>query len=138
MHTFFVETQQRSQFVDITEAVRQALLRSGVQTGVGVICSLHTTAAITINEAYDPNVVHDLLLYLDRTVPKDYPGFRHAEGNSDAHIKAALVGQSALVLVDQGELVLGRWQGIFFCEFDGPRQRTVAVQWLAEDSPPLV
>jgi secondary thiamine-phosphate synthase enzyme len=132
MDTFFVETQQRNQFVDITEAVRQSLAQNGLQNGIGVIYTMHTTSAITVNEAYDPEVVHDLLLYLEKVAPKDYPGFRHAEGNSDAHIKAGMLGSSVTVLVDKGQLVLGRWQGIFFCEFDGPRHRTVAVQWLAE------
>jgi secondary thiamine-phosphate synthase enzyme len=132
MDTFFVETEQRNQFVDITEAVRQSLARNALQNGIGVIYTLHTTSGITINEAYDPEVVTDLLLYLERAAPRDFPGLRHTERNSDAHIKASMLGSSVTVLVDKGQIVLGRWQGIFFCEFDGPRHRTVAVQWLAE------
>jgi secondary thiamine-phosphate synthase enzyme len=93
-----------------------------------VVYCPHTTAAITINENADPDVVHDVLLCYDRLVPHEQPGFRHAEGNSDSHIKATLVGPSVTVLVENGAPILGRWQGIFFCEFDGPRTRTVQVQ----------
>lgn len=128
MHTFDIETHQRSEFVDITDHVREALRRSGARQGSCIVYCPHTTAAITINENADPDVVHDMLLWLNRTIPKDQAGFRHNEGNSDSHIKASLVGSSATVLVDRGELILGRWQGIFFCEFDGPRTRRVHVQ----------
>jgi secondary thiamine-phosphate synthase enzyme len=129
MDTFTVQTQQRNEFVDITNQVRQSLQRSGLRDGSGVIYCPHTTASITINESYDPDVVHDMLLWLNRTVPHQQPGFRHGEGNSDSHIKASLVGSSATVIVEGGDLVLGRWQGIFFCEFDGPRTRSVHVKW---------
>jgi secondary thiamine-phosphate synthase enzyme len=129
MDTFTVQTQQRNEFVDITDQVRQSLQRSGLRDGSGVIYCPHTTASITINESYDPDVVHDILLWLNRTVPHQQPGFRHGEGNSDSHIKASLVGSSATVIVADGDLVLGRWQGIFFCEFDGPRTRSVHVKW---------
>ena len=93
----------------------------------------HTTAAITINENADPDVVHDILLALDEAVPRSDPRFRHAEGNSDAHIKASLVGSSLSVFVSGGHLVLGTWQGIYFCEFDGPRSRKVIVKTISED-----
>jgi secondary thiamine-phosphate synthase enzyme len=129
MDTFTLKTQQRNEFVDITDQVRQSLQRSGLRAGSGVIYCPHTTASITINESYDPDVVHDLLLWLNRAVPHKQPGFQHGEGNSDSHIKASLVGSSATVIVEGGNLVLGRWQGIFFCEFDGPRSRSVHVQW---------
>lgn len=130
MDTFYVETQQRCQFVNITEAVRQSLSRSGLRQGIGVVYCPHTTAGLTINEAYDPDVAHDILLYLDQHVPRDLPGFRHIEKNSDAHIKASLFGSSVTLLVQEGDIVLGRWQGIFFCEFDGPRQRMLQIKWL--------
>lgn len=130
MDTFFVETHQRAEMIEITEAVRQSLARSEITHGQGVIYCPHTTAGVTINESYDPDVVHDMLLWLERMVPRDQPGFRHGEGNSDSHIKATFVGNSVTVLVDEGKLILGRWQGIFFCEFDGPRERSVHVQWL--------
>ena len=129
MDTFTVQTQQRNEFVDITDQVRESLQRSGLRDGSGVIYCPHTTASITINESYDPDVVHDMLLWLNRTVPHKQPGFRHGEGNSDSHIKASLVGSSATVIVEGGDVVLGRWQGIFFCEFDGPRTRSVHVKW---------
>jgi secondary thiamine-phosphate synthase enzyme len=128
MTTFEVRTRQRNEFVEITDRVRQAVRQSGIRQGACVVYCPHTTAAITINENADPDVVHDMLAWLGRAVPQHQPDFRHGEGNSDSHLKASLVGSSALVLIDNGELVLGRWQGIFFCEFDGPRTRTVHVQ----------
>jgi secondary thiamine-phosphate synthase enzyme len=130
MDTFSISTSQRNEMVDITAQVRAALAERGLTEGAAIVYCPHTTAAITVNEAYDPDVVHDMLLWLSRTVPKDQPGFRHDEGNSDSHIKASLVGSSATVLISGGELVLGRWQGVFFCEFDGPRSRKVHLQWL--------
>jgi secondary thiamine-phosphate synthase enzyme len=128
MQTFTVKTQKRNQFVEITDEVRAALKTAGVQDGICVVYCPHTTAAVTINENADPDVVHDMLAYLNRAIPKEQPDFRHGEGNSDSHIKASLVGPSVTLLVEQGALVLGRWQGVYFCEFDGPRSRTVHVQ----------
>lgn len=130
MDSFTVQTRRRNEFVEITEQVRQSLERADVRDGIGVVYCPHTTAAVTINENADPDVVHDMLLWLDRAVPKEQPGFLHGEGNSDSHLKASLVGSSATVLVEDGRLVLGRWQGVYFCEFDGPRQRTVRVRWV--------
>ena len=130
MQTFTVRTQQRNEFVEITELVRTALREQGVISGACIVYCPHTTAAITINENADPDVVHDMLLWLDRVIPQRQPGFQHGEGNSDSHLKASLVGSSATVLVENGELVLGRWQGVYFCEFDGPRTRNVHVQVL--------
>lgn len=130
MDSFPVTTRHRNEFHDITAQVRASLQRNGLQNGIGVIYCPHTTAAITINEGYDRDVVHDMLLWLERTVPHVQPGFRHSEGNSDSHIKASLIGSSATVLVEGGKLNLGQWQVIFFCEFDGPRTRTVQVQWI--------
>ncbi len=129
MDSFDVQTRQRNTFVDITAQVRDSLRHSGLKDGQGLVYCPHTTAAITINEGYDPDVVHDMLLWLERQVPHVQPGFRHGEGNSDSHIKASLVGSSATVIVEGGALVLGRWQAIFLCEFDGPRTRTVQVKW---------
>src|SRR5262245_12480161 len=127
METFQVQTRQRNEFVEVTDRVREALARSGVGDGICVVYCPHTTAAVTVNENADPDVVHDMLLHLGRTVPPQQAGFRHGEGNSDSHIKASLVGPSVTLLVDRGQLVLGRWQGVWFCEFDGPRTRTVHV-----------
>jgi secondary thiamine-phosphate synthase enzyme len=130
METFDIRTQQRTEFVEITNQVRRALQQSGVRRGICLVYCPHTTAAITIYENADPDVVHDMLLWLNRTIPQHQAGFQHGEGNSDAHIKASLVGSSVTLLVENGDLVLGRWQGVYFCEFDGPRTRTVRVQTL--------
>ena len=128
MDSFRVSTHQHNQLVDITAQVKASLGRRGLKEGIGVVYCPHTTAAVTINEGYDPDVAHDMLLWLERAVPHVQPGFRHGEGNSDSHIKASLVGSSATVLIEDGDLVLGRWQGVYFCEFDGPRTRGVHVQ----------
>jgi secondary thiamine-phosphate synthase enzyme len=128
MTEFQVRTAARNQFVEITDQVRDAVAKSGIKSGFCVVYCPHTTAAITVNENADPDVVQDMLLHLNRTVPKDQPGFRHGEGNSDSHIKASLVGPSVTLVVNGGDIVLGRWQGVYFCEFDGPRTRTVVVQ----------
>jgi secondary thiamine-phosphate synthase enzyme len=128
MITFDVPTRRRNEFVEITDQVRRAARNSGVHHGHCVVYCPHTTAAITINENADPDVVHDMLLWFDRTIPHVQTGFRHGEGNSDSHIKASLVGPSVTLLIDNGDLVLGRWQGVYFCEFDGPRTRQVHVQ----------
>ena len=131
MDSFDIRTRKRSEFVEITDRVREIVQRKNLQQGICLVYCPHTTAAITINENADPDVGHDMLLWLDRTIPRHQPDFRHGEGNSDSHIKSSLVGASAHVIVEHGELVLGRWQGIYFCEFDGPRTRTVHVQCLA-------
>jgi secondary thiamine-phosphate synthase enzyme len=128
MHAFEVVTRARTEMVEITDLVRAAVQAAGAREGLCVVYCPHTTAAITVNENADPDVVHDLLLWYNRAVPHEQPGFRHAEGNSDAHIKATLVGPSVTLLVADGRPVLGRWQGVYFCEFDGPRKRTVHVQ----------
>ncbi|MBY0514278.1 MAG: secondary thiamine-phosphate synthase enzyme YjbQ [Gemmataceae bacterium] len=128
MTSFDVRTRQRTEFVEITGQVRDAVRTAGLKDGVCVVYCPHTTAAITIQENADPDVVRDMLLWLNHHVPKDLPGFRHAEGNSDSHLKSSLVGSSATVIVRGGDLVLGTWQGVYFCEFDGPRARTVHVQ----------
>ena len=128
MNSFSVATQQRDQFVEITDKIRLLMMQSKVADGVVTVYCPHTTAGITINENADPDVVHDMLLTLKRLVPQDSPGFRHAERNSDSHVKASMMGSSCQVIIDNGQLVLGTWQGIYFCEFDGPRTRTVHEQ----------
>ncbi|MDR2419553.1 MAG: secondary thiamine-phosphate synthase enzyme YjbQ [Treponema sp.] len=114
-------------FYAITEQVQSALVESGIQDGLCVVFCPHTTAAITINENADPDVVHDMLLGLSKVFP-DRPEFRHAEGNSSAHLKSSAMGSSVTVIVSKGRLVLGTWQGIYFCEFDGPRTRKFFVR----------
>jgi secondary thiamine-phosphate synthase enzyme len=131
MDSFELRTHRRTEFVDITNQVRPLVKRTGIQQGTCVVYCPHTTAAITVNENADPDVVHDVLAWLNRTIPQQQADFRHAEGNSDSHLKAILVGPSVSLVIDGGDLVLGRWQGIFFCEFDGPRTRSVKVQCTA-------
>ena len=125
-----LRTDRRDALEDITAQVQQAVRQSGIRSGVCHVYVPHTTAALTINEHADPAVADDLLRQLDRLVPWDGP-YAHQEGNAAAHIKAALLGHSVQVLVESGRLQLGTWQGLFFCEFDGPRQRQVWVQVLA-------
>ena len=125
-----VPTKRRSQLEDVTERVQQVVANSGVGEGICYVIVPHTTAGVTINEAADPAVVHDMLNYLDELVPSE-ANYLHAEGNSDAHIKAAMVGDSAVVPIEGGELVLGTWQGIYLAEFDGPRPRTLLVKVMA-------
>jgi secondary thiamine-phosphate synthase enzyme len=127
METIQVKTSSRIQFVDITSRVREAIVKSGVRDGIAVVYVTHTTAGVTINEAADPAVVADISHKLSQLVPHR-DSYRHAEGNSDAHIKASLVGSSASLIISGGSPVLGTWQGLFFCEFDGPRSRTVLVK----------
>jgi secondary thiamine-phosphate synthase enzyme len=114
-------------FTNITATVEQALKQSGVQDGLCVVYCPHTTAGVTINENADPDVVRDMLLGLSRAFP-DRPEFRHAEGNSPAHLKASAIGSSVTVIVKDSRLLLGAWQGIYFCEFDGPRGRRFFVK----------
>ena len=129
---FSVRTSSRNQMVDITGKVQAAVQASGVREGEVVVFCVHTTAGITINENADPDVVHDLLLTLGELIPQDRRGYRHGEGNSDSHCKSSLVGCSEQVPVHGGRLVLGTWQGIYFCEFDGPRSRKVVVRMWGE------
>lgn len=114
-------------FTNITDMVRGSLEKSGMKQGLCTVFCPHTTAGITINENADPNVVHDILLGLSKALP-DRPEFRHAEGNSSAHLKASCMGSSVQVIVEDGRLALGTWQGIYFCEFDGPRRRNFYVK----------
>ena len=125
MHTetIDVRSRNRDEMIDITDRVAAAVRNSGVTDAVATIYVPHTTAGVTINENADPSVVHDVLAALDAAVPWRQGFYRHGEGNSAAHVKSSLVGCSAQVLVRGGRLVLGTWQGIYFCEFDGPRSR---------------
>ena len=127
METMQVKTGSRTQFVDITSRVRDAVAKSKVQEGLVLVYVPHTTAGVTINEAADPSVVEDLRTKLSELVPH-HGRYRHAEGNSDAHIKTTLVGSSVHLIISSGSLCLGTWQGVFFCEFDGPRTRNVYVK----------
>jgi secondary thiamine-phosphate synthase enzyme len=125
---FHISSKNRNQMIDITSQVDAAVSKSGITNGDAIVYCPHTTAAITINENADPSVPHDILLTLSELIPQHQPGYRHSEGNSDAHCKSSVVGCSEQVIIKDGRLVLGTWQGIFFCEFDGPRSRTFFVQ----------
>jgi len=125
---FTVKTSRRNQMIDITAQVAEAVAKSGIQTGSAMVFCPHTTAAITINENADPDVPHDILLTLEAIIPQQRPGYRHDEGNSDAHVKSSLVGASQQAMIQNGMLTLGTWQAVFFCEFDGPRTRSVHLQ----------
>ena len=127
--TLNVRTDRHTQMKDITDQVRQAVRDSGVKEGLCVVFTPHTTAAITINENADPDVVRDLNMELGKIIPWE-DGYHHMEGNSAAHLKSSLVGASEQIIIEDGRLLLGTWQGIYFCEYDGPRQRRVHVKIL--------
>jgi secondary thiamine-phosphate synthase enzyme len=133
MQTLSVKTDRRTQLVDVTAQVQKAVLASDVADGICYLYVPHTTAAITINECADPDVARDVEGTLDRLIPVTGP-YRHSEGNSDSHVKAILVGASQTIFVQGGKLALGRWQGIFFCEFDGPRNRKVHVKVVKDEN----
>lgn len=124
-----VKSKSRIEFIDITETVQEVVKEAGVMKGVCYLYIPHTTAGITINEGADPSVQHDIQSTLNRLVPHEMNYF-HREGNADAHIKSTIVGTSVNVIIDEGKLLLGTWQSIFFCEFDGPRHRRIAVKFI--------
>jgi len=130
LQTLSVKTARRTQLVDVTTQVQKVVASSGVSNGICYLYVPHTTAAIAINECADPDVARDVEGALDRLVPATGP-YRHSEGNSDSHVKSILVGASQVIHVEGGKLVLGRWQGVFFCEFDGPRERLLQVKVVA-------
>ncbi len=125
---FNISTKNRNQMIDITGQVQSLVGQSGILSGDCVVYCPHTTAAITINENADPDVPHDILTTLQELIPQSNPKYQHSEGNSDAHCKSSLIGCSRQILIKDGRLALGTWQGVFFCEFDGPRTRKVTVQ----------
>lgn len=124
---FRVKTNSRTEFVDITQAVQRVVAESGIRSGVCYVYVPHTTSAVTINENSDPNVGRDILKELNKIIPFD-DNYGHSEGNSAAHIKSSIIGVSESVLIEEGRLALGTWQALFFCEFDGPRDRRVMVK----------
>ena len=128
IETESVKTHARSEMIDVTARVQKWVTRLGVSDGYAIVYVPHTTAAVTINENADPDVKSDMLKKLETLIPKRESYYAHAEGNSDSHVKTSLVGNSAMVLIEDGKLVLGRWQGIYFCEFDGPREREMLVK----------
>ena len=125
-----IQTTKPQQFIEITGKVAEEVKKSNVRDGIAVIFVPHTTAGVTINEYADPDVVRDIISVLDKTFPV-HGEYRHLEGNSHAHIKASLMGSSCTVIIQEGKLCLGTWQGIYFCEFDGPRKRKFYVKIIA-------
>ena len=130
MDSIGVKTNKREQFLDITREVQEYLSSNKMNSGVLILYCSHTTAGLTINEGADPSVMRDILVNLERLVPR-HGDYQHMEGNSDAHIKTSLMGPSLQIIVDNGRLMLGTWQKIFFTEFDGPRSRKVWLKWIA-------
>lgn len=128
LHTLKLSTSKRDEIVDITPQVREVVRQSGVENGIVMVYCPHTTAGIAINENADPDVKRDILMILDEVYPWEHPKYRHAEGNTAAHLKAITCGSSQTIIIDSGRLVLGTWQGVYFCEFDGPRSRTFKVK----------
>jgi len=134
IHTLTISTQKRDAMIDITSQVKQFVRSTGVKEGQVIVYCPHTTAGITINENADPDVVIDVLRRLDELYPWHHKLDRHAEGNTASHLKAITTGSSASVIIHKGELILGIWQGIYFCEFDGPRTRQVTIKVMADQS----
>ena len=128
LHTVELSTSRRDEIVDITGHVKELVRQSGVKDGIVMVYCPHTTAGIAINENADPDVKRDILMILDEVYPWEHPKYRHAEGNTAAHLKAITCGSSQTMMIDNGKLVLGTWQGVYFCEFDGPRTRTFKVK----------
>ncbi|MGD8713573.1 MAG: secondary thiamine-phosphate synthase enzyme YjbQ [Desulfobacterales bacterium] len=129
---FAVKTRERTELIDITSDINRIVQKSGVAQGLCMLYVPHTTSAVTINESADPSVKSDILMILNQIVPWE-ADYRHMEGNSPAHVKSTLVGPSEVIAVENGRLVLGTWQGIFFCEFDGPRNRKIHVRIMKEN-----
>lgn len=132
MKEITVRTNSQVEMIDITMSIQAAIKDKNVQSGYCIVFTPHTTAAITINENADPDVPRDIINALERAVPQN-ASYRHREGNSPAHVKSSLVGASEIVLIENGHLVLGTWQSVFFCEFDGPRTRKVLVKVVADN-----
>jgi secondary thiamine-phosphate synthase enzyme len=130
MKEIFLQTHSRVEMIDITAAVQKAIREEKIEEGICLVYTPHTTAAVTINENADPDVSRDIISALEKIVPQS-ANYKHAEGNSPAHIKSSLVGASELIIIENGRLVLGTWQSIFFCEFDGPRTRKFIVKTLS-------
>ncbi len=131
IHRLNIKTRTNVEFQEITQEIQDTVEASGVKNGLCYIFVPHTTAGLLINEHADPDVVVDIKAQLEKMVPQ-HPGYQHAEGNSPAHIKAGLMGDSRTIFIEEGALVLGTWQGVFFCEFDGPRSRQVLVKVVAD------
>ncbi len=131
MHRIDISSKSRSEVIDLTASIKTLLKENNFESGILCVYSPHTTSGITVNENADPNVKKDILMYLKKTIPQNF-GFDHAEGNADAHIKGSLMGFSQTFIVENGTLQLGTWQGVFFMEFDGPRNREVWLKFIPD------
>ncbi|MBB6062675.1 secondary thiamine-phosphate synthase enzyme [Thermosipho japonicus] len=131
LYSFEVPTKTRNEFIDITQKIEETISKSGVKSGICVVFVPHTTAAVTINENADPSVKSDIVKTLNKVIPANWD-YTHIEGNSDSHIKSTLVSPSITLIIENGKLVLGTWQGVYFCEFDGPRRRKVFIKILSD------
>jgi secondary thiamine-phosphate synthase enzyme len=128
-----IKTRSRGEMLEVTDRVQRHVTVERIQDGMAIVYVPHTTAAVTINENADPDVKHDMLAKLEEMIPKEESYYRHGEGNSDSHVKTSLVGNSVTVLIEGGKLILGTWQGIQFCEFDGPRTRSFLIKLVSFD-----
>ncbi len=126
-----IQSKNQIELIDITAEVQKAIRNAEIKNGCGMLFVPHTTAAVTINENADPDVVTDMIKTLGKMVPM-HGDYRHAEGNSAAHVKTSLLGSSEMLIIEEGQAVLGRWQGIYFCEFDGPRRRRIMLRTISE------
>jgi secondary thiamine-phosphate synthase enzyme len=126
-----ITTSKRNEFIDITGEIQKCVAESKVQNGICVVFVPHTTAAVTINENADPDVKRDIISYLEKLIPQGY-NFHHSEGNSDSHIKSSIISPSITLIISNGSLLFGTWQGVYFCEFDGPRHRTYYVKCISD------
>lgn len=131
LYSFEVPTKTRNEFIDITHKIEETISKSGIKSGICVVFVPHTTAAVTINENADPSVKSDIVKTLNKVIPANWD-YTHIEGNSDSHIKSTLVSPSITLIIENGKLVLGTWQGVYFCEFDGPRRRKVFIKILSD------
>lgn len=131
MEKISLRTSKRTVLIDITSKIQEVIVKSNVKNGICIVYCPHTTAGITINEAYDPSVQTDIAFAVDKLVP-DYREFTHSEGNSDSHTKTSLIGASENIIINDGKMMLGKWQGIYFTEFDGPRAREIWIQIIGQ------
>ncbi len=131
LYKYNIKTNKREELIDITNLIKECVIKSKINSGIVIVFVPHTTSAITINENGDPNVKKDIIKFLNEKIPVDY-GFSHYEGNSDAHIKSSLMGNSLNLIINSGNIILGMWQSVYFCEFDGPRNRELFIKVISD------
>ncbi|MBN2127765.1 MAG: YjbQ family protein [Candidatus Diapherotrites archaeon] len=126
-----IKSEKKTEFIDITSRINELIQKNKIKEGISILFVPHTTAAVTVNEGFDSNVLKDIEKKLNELIPEN-PNFLHSEGNSDAHIKSSIIGASETILIKENQLLLGQWQKIFFCEFDGPRKRKIIIKLIKE------